>query len=54
MDINSFKRLNNLSEKVLYETATINDLNEFVILLEQWKLSDELKVFGNLYTYNKT
>lgn len=53
MDINNFKRLNLLPEKVLSDNATQNDLYEFVDLLNQWKSSDDLKVYGSLYTYNK-
>ena len=53
MNMNSFTRLNALSEKVLCETATLKDLNEFVALLGEWRSCDDLHVYGDFYSYNK-
>jgi hypothetical protein len=48
MNMDEFDRLNTLSEKVLAETASYDDLKEFNELLNDWNTSAELNLFNDL------
>ena len=49
MDTNEFNRLNLLSEKVLHDTATSTELDEFNQLLSIWNTATELNLFNGKY-----
>ena len=49
MNMNSFERLNSLSEKALNETATPSEITEFNVLLNEWNSSAELNLFGGYH-----
>lgn len=44
MNHDNFDRLNFLSEKVITETATKNELKEFNVLLNEWNQSVEFNL----------
>ncbi|WP_440874617.1 hypothetical protein [Thalassotalea sp. PLHSN55] len=49
MNQDEFERLNHLSEKSLYKTATPNEMKEFSQLLNDWNQSVELNLFSGLH-----
>jgi hypothetical protein len=49
MNVDQFSRLNSLSEKLLHNTATQDESEEFFNLFAQWQNSDELNLFSEFY-----
>jgi len=53
MSKDEFERMNLLSEKALHQTATSLEMEEFHQLLQQWNVSDDVTLAGNLIDKDK-
>lgn len=53
MSKDEFERMNLLSEKALHQTASLVEMEEFHQLLQQWNVSNDIKITGNLIDRDK-
>ncbi|WDE09491.1 hypothetical protein [Thalassomonas haliotis] len=53
MSKDEFERMNLLSEKALHQTASSVEMEEFHQLLQQWNVSNDINIAGNLIDKGK-